>query len=145
MSKRRTYLVVGAFAVVGFLGTGLFIPPLLAAGLSVGYATVVSLGVAMPAIATFGYSWTDTFDSEAYYDSETLLSDSLATALGGAVVGVAGLAVLSAVAPEASWVQTVAIGATILSGYAVFIHRNREYFDEDTNPWVAGKFRDWLN
>jgi hypothetical protein len=145
MSKRRTYLIVGAFAVVGFLGTGLLIPPLLAAGLSAGYATVVGLGIAMPAMATFGYSWTDSFDSAAYYESETLLTDCFATALGAVVVGVVGLTVLSSVAPDASWPRAVAIGVGIFGGYAVFIRQNREYFDEDTNPWVAGKLGDWLD
>ncbi|WP_158058525.1 hypothetical protein [Halorussus halophilus] len=145
MTKRRAFATVGAFAVLGLLSAGLLLVPLLAAGVPSGYATVVGLGIAVPAVALFGYSWTETFDSEAYYEDGTVLADSLVTALGGIVGGVVGFTILSTVAPGASWTRSLGVGCALLGGYAVFIHRNREHFAEEANPWVAGKLGEWLN
>lgn len=145
MTKRRAYVVVGAFAVLGLLSAGLLLPPLLAAGISTGYATTFGLGIAIPAVALFGYSWTDTFDSEAYYDSDSVFTDSLATAAGGVVGGLVGFTVFSMAFPGASWTRSLGAGCAFLGGYAVFIRRNREYFAEDANPWFAGKLGEWLN
>jgi hypothetical protein len=145
MTKRRAYLVVGLFAFVGFVGASLLVPPFLAVGVPLGYATVVGIGVATPALVLFGFSWTGTFDSDTYYESGTVVGDGLWTALAGVVVGSVGLTVGLLVAPESSWIRSLAVGCAILGGYAVFIRRNRDHFADDANPWVGGKLAEWLD
>lgn len=144
MSKWRAFGIVGVFALVGFLATGLLVVPLTSMGVPMGYATVIGLGIATPAIVMVGYSWTSTFDSEEYFEEGSVFGDAIREALVGALAGVVGLTVFQMIAPGAAWPRSVGIGCAILGGYAIFIRRNREYFADDVNPWVAGKVDEWL-
>ena len=105
------------------------------------YALVLGFAVVTP-ILVYSISVSGNLQTEAYRRNRGVRGvslDALVVVLSAMVGGSLGTSITLLLLAAGSWQQAIGVSLAVLAGREAFVHRNRSYFEDGTNPWVAAK------